>query len=263
MPIDVPIAWSSPPSNLTLAGDEIHVWKAALIGSPLFTDLLSSDEQARSKRFLLEKHRTRFTAGRAILRMIIGSYLGVPPREIRVQYQPNGKPEIHSFTEPARLRFNLTHSGDLALFALTPDQEIGIDVEQVRPCPEALQGVGPVCRTGPVRCQVPSGSRDLPAIARRFFSRQEQDWLFAQPAEERDEAFFRIWTLKEAYLKAHGMGLAFPLDQFSVVPHLAGKEQLSFWSFKPEDGFLAALMLLGPEKKIVGYSFTLSPSSSR
>jgi 4'-phosphopantetheinyl transferase len=250
MPIDVPIAWSSPPSKLTLAGDEIHVWKAALIGPPLFADLLSSDEQARSKRFLLEKHRTRFTAGRTILRMILGSYLGVPPREIRVQYQPNGKPEIHSFTEPARLRFNLTHSGDLALLALTLDQEIGIDLEQVQQCPEALQGVS-------------SARRDLPAIARRFFSRQEQDWLFAQPAEEREEAFFRIWTLKEAYLKAHGMGLAFPLDQFSVVPHLVVNEQLSFWTFKPEDGFLAALMLLGPEKTIVGSSFTLSPSSSR
>jgi 4'-phosphopantetheinyl transferase len=250
MPIDVPIAWSSPPSKLNLAGDEIHVWKAALVWSPLFADLLSSDEQVRSKRFLLEKHRTRFAAGRAILRMILGSYLGVPSREIRVQYQPNGKPEIHSFTGPARLRFNLTHSDDLALFALTLDQEIGIDVEQVQPCPEALQGV-------------PSGRRDLPATARRFFSRQEQNWLFAQPSEERDEAFFRIWTLKEVYLKAHGMGLAFPLDEFSVVPHLAGKEQLSFWTFKPEYGFLAALMLLGPEKKIVGYSFTLSPSSSR
>jgi 4'-phosphopantetheinyl transferase len=135
MPIDVPIAWSSPPSKLNLAGDEIHVWKAALVWSPLFADLLSSDEQVRSKRFLLEKHRTRFAAGRAILRMILGSYLGVPSREIRVQYQPNGKPEIHSFTGPARLRFNLTHSDDLALFALTLDQEIGIDVEQVQPCP--------------------------------------------------------------------------------------------------------------------------------
>jgi len=182
--------------------------------------------------------------------MILGSYLGVPPREVRVQYQPNGKPEIHSFTEPARLRFNLTHSGDLALLALTLDQEIGIDVEQVRPFPEALQGGL-------------SGKRDLPAIARRFFSRQEQDWLFAQPAEERDEAFFKIWTLKEAYLKAHGMGLTLPLDQFSVVPHLAGKEQLSFWTFQPEDEFLAALVLFGPEKEIVGYSFTLSPLSSR
>src|SRR5437660_4664803 len=86
--------WQTPPPMLSLAPDEIHIWKADLHGSTSFAQLLSIDEQQRANRFIFDKHRDRFIAGRAILRKILSAYLSVEPQEICFRYQPNGKPEL-------------------------------------------------------------------------------------------------------------------------------------------------------------------------
>src|SRR5262249_11204915 len=147
---------------------------------------------------------------------------------------------------------------DLALIAVNLDNEVGVDVERI--CPVASFSGEPLtsARLRLAAKKVPSGTRDLPAIAKRFFSRQEQDWLFAQPEEQRLAGFYTIWTLKEAFLKVHGHGLGYPLDRFSVVPDLEGKWNLSAWTFTPDEGHRAALMLNGRSKTLAGFAFTPS-----
>jgi 4'-phosphopantetheinyl transferase len=223
--------WPSPPLPITLASDEIHIWKAPLDGPPSYAELLSADEQERANRFLFEKHRNRFVNARGILRTILGNYLGSSPKELRFRLQKGGKPELHNEETQARLRFNLAHTGDLAIYALALDHEIGIDLERVRPYAEALP------------------------IANRFFSKQEYDWLLGQPLELRNFCFFRLWTRKEAYLKASGDGLRLPLNQFTILPDQSSAGDLWVEELEPEKAHVAALMGYGCRKQLMTYSY--------
>lgn len=180
---------------LVLAEDEIHVWHAEL-DQPEATlrrldEVLSPDERTRARRFCLERVRTRFIAGRGLLRTILGRYVGRAPESLRFIYAERGKPAL-SPVERADLRFNVSHSDGLGLFAVARGREVGVDVEQVRPLPRSER------------------------IAERFFSLPETTALKQIPAERRLEAFFTCWTRKEAYIKALGDGLAHRLDQFAV-----------------------------------------------
>lgn len=145
-----------------------------------FHDLLAPDEHLRRGRFRFPHLQDSFTLARGALRILLGHYLGVTPGAIPLRYGSKGKPGL---AESARLRFNLSHSGGLALFAFTQDCEIGIDVEQIRSLPEMEQ------------------------IATHQFSAQEAAELMALPAGRREPAFFRCWTRMEAYGKALGEGL--------------------------------------------------------
>src|SRR6267154_4791481 len=129
--------WQIPSPSLILAPDEIHIWKTFLKSPPSYAQLLSTDEQQRANRFIFEKHHNRFVAGRAILRSILSGYLQIEPQDICFSYQPNGKPDLAIVKEALPLRFNLAHTGDLAVYAVTIGTEVGIDVEQVRSYPEA------------------------------------------------------------------------------------------------------------------------------
>ncbi len=153
---------------------------------------LSPDEQQRAGRFRVPQARARFTAARSILRSILGAYLGRPPAQVLFQYGGKGKPCLAPGNHADDLRFNLSHSHGVALYAVARGREIGIDLERILP------------------------GRDHERLARRFFSAQETAAMMALPPEERLGAFFRCWTLKEAYLKARGEGLALPLASFSV-----------------------------------------------
>jgi 4'-phosphopantetheinyl transferase len=224
--------WQAPPQSLTLPTDEVHIWKAPLHSAPLYTQLLSADEQERANRFLFEKHRHRFINARGILRTILGNYLGSSPKELRFQVQQGGKPELQKEDETrTRLRFNLAHTGDLAIYAVALDDEIGIDLERVHAYCEALP------------------------IANRFFSKQEFDWLQAQPLEERNLSFFRLWTRKEAYLKASGDGLRRPLNQFTILPDQSSAGDLWIAELEPEKDHVAVLMGYGCRKRLVTYSY--------
>ena len=127
-----------------------------------------------------------------MLRTILGRYLGRDPAQLRFRYGPSGKPVLYVESGSHSIRFNVSHTRDIALYAVTIGREIGVDIERIR---------------------VDFGTED---IAARFFSGREVAALGALPPPYRLEAFFTCWTRKEAYLKARGQGLSFPLDRFTV-----------------------------------------------
>jgi 4'-phosphopantetheinyl transferase len=127
------------------------------------------------------------------MRRILSRYLSAQPRELEFVYGPKGKPELSAVQNPDCVRFNLSHSGNLALLAVAKRQELGVDVEFVKTDFGGME------------------------IAERFFSANEVRTLFALDAAERNAAFFACWTRKEAFIKAIGEGLSVPLDSFDVV----------------------------------------------
>ncbi len=190
--------WSSPGdiAGRGMAPGCVDIWRARtdLPGdriSSLF-NFLSADEQSRAERFLYPVHRGRYIASRGILRCILGGYLDVGPSKIRFSTCSHGKPQLEESLQQVGLRFNLSHSHGIALYAVAENRDVGIDVEYLgRPCRE-LQ------------------------IARRFFAPEEAEVIAGLPDDHRRKAFFVCWTRKEALLKAKGVGLSIPLDRFEV-----------------------------------------------
>jgi 4'-phosphopantetheinyl transferase len=154
--------------------------------------LLSPDEAARAARFRFERDRSAFIARRGILRLILGRYLGGDAFREAFEMNAYGKPRIPNGLIGDDLRFSASHSAGTALIAVARGREVGVDVEAMR------------------------GDIDPSAIAQRFFSPYEQTILSALAHGLRREAFFTCWSRKEAYVKARGMGLSIPLDQFDV-----------------------------------------------
>jgi 4'-phosphopantetheinyl transferase len=186
--------WAPPPPQLSLAEDEIHVWRAWLdrpVGR--IEHSLSADEWTRADRFHFDRDRRRFVAGRAILRAILARYLDLAPGAIVFRYLPHGKPVLATPSLRSAVEFNLAHADRLALYVFSASGDVGIDVERLRPIPDAAQ------------------------IAERFFVAGERASLRSLPPESVDEAFLSCWTRKEAYLKAVGAGLSAPLDTCEVT----------------------------------------------
>ena len=154
--------------------------------------LLAEDEVRRTGRFLFDKHREHFAIGRAAARMILGRYVDVAPEKVEYAYDNLGKPRFANAKLNAEFRFNFSNSSDLGLLAITPKTEIGVDPERIRTMSDML------------------------GLAKRYFAQQETDLLFSLPESEQPHAFFRYWTRKEAYLKAVGKGLTFPLRNVHV-----------------------------------------------
>jgi 4'-phosphopantetheinyl transferase len=184
------------------AQTEIHVWYRALEVSAaergaLFA-LLNLEERRRAGRFHFEADRDAFIASHGWVRTLLGRYLNADPRGLEFTFGERGKPALRG----APLRFNLSHSGSMAACAVARNEEVGIDIERVRP-------------TG-----------DLENIARRFFHAEECRKLLSLSEAIRAPAFFRCWTRKEAYIKALGDGLSAPLDRFEVT--LAPGEPAAF-----------------------------------
>ena len=193
-----------------------------------FWKTLSEAEQNRAERFRFDRHRERFIVQRARLREILSGYGDVPPGAIRFREGSGGKPEIEA--DNPMIRFNLSHSGGYALYAVAYGREVGVDVEVVRPKPKAA------------------------GLVERFFSQNERRAFRKLHPHEEDVAFYALWTRKEAYVKALGKGLRFPLDRFDVslepgdqdaLLHVEGApEELKRWSLRDIDlgqGFKAAL----------------------
>lgn len=193
-------SWSETTEPPALAADEVHVWSAPLDDARApwsnWMSVLAGDERARAERFRLDDARRRFVAARAALRKLLGQYLRMPPDEVAFGYDANGKPRLRHSASPSDLQFNLAHSGELALVAVTRGCEVGVDVERLRDVNHWQE------------------------IAERFFHHQELDEIIASPPAEQLAAFMRCWTGKEAVLKALGAGVTRPLDFFvgSSVP---------------------------------------------
>ena len=182
--------------SLTIPDDEIHVWRVSLeVSNPVehhLSQLLSADEQVRLVRFRSPSDRRRYTVRRGILRIVLSAYSGVPGDEICFAHSKNGKPKLKYLPDQVALYFNTSSSGDLALIAVSGQPPIGIDVEFMRQIDE------------------------IHDIAARFFSKQERDSLRKLPLDLRLSGFYRIWTSKEAIVKADGAGLSMPLNSFVV-----------------------------------------------
>lgn len=186
----MPLPWPRGPENPQLARGAVHVWCAEL-SRPVepFWPLLAHDEQMRANRFRFVRDKTRYVAARGILRLLLGAYLGVAPKTVLFEYSKFGKP----FLLDGTLQFNVSHSHDVALFAFCWGSVVGVDVEGKRPL------------------------SDLHALAQQVFSPTELQALHALPHDQQQDAFFRAWARKEAFIKAVGEGFSYPLKQFDVT----------------------------------------------
>jgi 4'-phosphopantetheinyl transferase len=180
---------------LHLDSETLHVWTAPLDTEQdvyeRLTACLTPDERERARRFRFDQDGRRFSIARAVLRHTLGAYLLRAPQQIRLSYGPHGKPCLGP-EEATAIHFNLTHSDALGLIALTKGRAVGIDLERIRP--------------------------DLvnDRLATVALSPAELVHFRRLPPDKRAHAFFSIWTRKEAYLKARGIGLSRPLDKIEV-----------------------------------------------
>lgn len=184
-------------------------------------NLLNAEEREKAGRFSTKLLQCRFVVGRASLRLILGRYLDKAPQELTFEYGEFGKPTLAEKTNPNSLQFNMSHSHDLGVIAVAHGRRVGIDIEQVR------------------------NIEDMDSIVLKTFSPLEQSVYSGIPVDEKGTAFLRCWTRKEAYLKATGMGLSLPLDNFDVtlapgddarllrVEH--DSNEVSRWSFSDLD----------------------------
>jgi len=230
--------WSPAPKDLIVADHEVHVWRARLelpsSQVQCLRGILTDDELSRAYRFSFEIDRQRFIAARATLRSILSRYMTIYPGHLRFSYNQYGKPFLAPEFSSDLLNFNLSHSGGMALYAITRDMGIGVDVERVR------------------------SDFEYEEIAKRFFSVGEVAVLRTIPTGEKLEAFYHCWTRKEACLKAHGKGLSLPLDSFEVSlapwdpPMLLNTkdefQEHSLWTLSdlnPGIGYMGALAVKG------------------
>jgi 4'-phosphopantetheinyl transferase len=186
-------SYFEPADEIALAENELHVWRAWLdVDEKEYSRLasvLTEAERARANRYVFPLDRRHFTVARGTLRVLLGQYLQCAPADIRFETGRYGKLYLENH---ARIKFNLSHSYGLAVYAFAVERELGIDVEKIRQ-EFATEG-----------------------IAERYFSAAERRELGQLPTQMRTKAFFHCWTRKEAYIKAHGDGLQMPLDSFDV-----------------------------------------------
>lgn len=171
--------------------ETIHLWAADLdlAGAhlPRLYESLCPQERERARNFLQERDRRRFIAARGLLRAILGSCIGVRGAQISIEAHPTGKPFL---PQHRSWRFNVSHSQNFALWAVAREREVGVDIERLRL------------------------NLNLDALTNRLFSAPEKAWLRSKTSTH--AAFFRLWTLKEAYLKADGRGIFLPLQEIDV-----------------------------------------------
>ncbi len=227
------------PDRIQLALGALHTWEFGLdrLGQELaeLHATMSGDERGRADRFRFERDRLRYIAGRGILRKILERYTGKPASNLVFGYGPAGKPELAG----SNLQFNMSHSGRMAILAVTCDARVGIDMEEIRPVP-MMDGV--------MQCS---------------FSPAEREAILALEPQCRLEAFYTCWTRKEAYVKATGQGLGVALDRFtvSVVPGSAPRlvqvddapEEKERWDFRAlslGQGFAGVVVREGPVQEL-------------
>ena len=242
-------SWQIATGPVPLPPDEVHVWRAELDVDPValrrLRETLSADEQARAERFHAPADRSRYIAGRGILRALLASYLGARAGDLRFHSNAHGKPALLPGSGTEDLRFNLAHSHGRALFAFAVGREVGVDLEYVEP------------------------ARADHHLAERFFSPQEVTMLRTLPESVQTDAFFHCWTRKEAYLKARGEGLGCGLARFTVSVTPSQQTDLLLesndsaeagrWSLRalaPGDGYVGAVAAEGKDWSLALWQWT-------
>jgi 4'-phosphopantetheinyl transferase len=227
----------------TPEGSAVHIWRVDLtLQEDQLKDcrrLLSADENERADRFYSDRDRRRFIAARRAMRAILSEYLSVLPQEVAYSYAANGKPELAPCLRESGIKFNLSHSKELALIAVAQGLCLGVDIEFIDP------------------------ELEIDEISSAFFSQREISTLRALPSARRRQAFFKCWTRKEAYIKALGKGLSLPLDRFDVAFGTGASavllqaevfaEELSRWSMYDisiSERYPAALVVEGKKHRL-------------
>lgn len=190
--------WSQLHSPPAFPGSRVDIWRVRLdepAKADIDASILSADENVRARRFHFENDRIHFIRCRSALRSLLAGYLAIPSVKIRFDYLASGKPQLAAEQNPRALQFNVSHSANMALIAVGSDRRLGVDIEKIR------------------------SDVDTAALAERFFSLRERAGLQALPDHLRVSGFYACWTRKEAFLKATGDGLSFPLADFSVTTH--------------------------------------------
>ena len=230
--------WLEPTDSPSLEAGQVHVWRIRLEQEDTLLDrfrrTLAAEELDRAGRFRFERLQKHFVAGRGFLRHVLARYVSATAEELKFTYNSYGKP---SLAGEESLQFNMSHSHEVGLVAVTRDAAVGVDVEHIR------------------------ADFASDEIARRFFSRLEVETFNALPKEEQVAAFFRCWTRKEAYIKAIGKGLSQPLDSFDVTLAPAdpaallrpGDDDTLTWTFSDIDvgpAYASALLVEGIPSQI-------------
>lgn len=241
--------WSKSEPPVEISSGDVHVWSVRLDESAGPTKahwaVLSPDERLCAAEFRLDDPRRRFVIARAALRRLLGGYLRASAAGIILEIDSTGKPRLGGAHDDRDLHFNLAHSGDLALIAVTDGNAVGIDVERIRDVGHAEQ------------------------IARRYFHPAETQAILAAPSAERDATFMRCWTGKEAVLKAIGSGITGSLAQFRVptnnyrptwielpAPHYA-HSRCWLQQLEPHSEYIAAVACLGAERLLRCFAFAI------
>lgn len=211
-----------PTSDFIIQDQRVDIWQFPL--DTAFDEarsLLDDAELERANRYHFARHQRRFAIARATLRLILARYLQIPPKELHFSYNQHGKPQLLN----SSLQFNLSHSGDLALLAIGKDYPLGIDLEFF-------------------------SARPYEGIGSHLFSASERQALSQVQGYLKPLVFFHIWAQKEAFIKACGLGLAYPTKQFDVATLPGTTQQIvdtlhnQVWqmiSFMPQVACSAAL----------------------
>ncbi len=180
--------------KIILSSDEIHVflYKISLFNSNELIHTLSDDERTRADKLKIKQKQDQFIVTRSLLRLLLSNSLTKEPNDIVFTYEQHGKPIIKDQVNNKPIEFNVSHSGDYALIAMTLENRVGVDIETIN------------TRT------------EYESLSNRFFSEKEKDELFNVEKLEQCDAFYRIWARKESFIKAVGQGVSFGLDRFSV-----------------------------------------------
>lgn len=189
-------SWPQPPDALSALEASVHVWAVRLddnsVELELGRDLLSPDERERAARFKFERHRRRYLVAHIALHEILSRYLLIEPQRLSFDLGPNGKPKLAQDLAPSGIEFNLSHSNEMALLAVTRGCEVGVDIEHAR------------------------AKFEFQEVAERFFTAKEVAAMRGLPSTLQRQAFFKCWTSKEAFLKAKGTGLSGALDEVEI-----------------------------------------------
>lgn len=241
-----PLPCVVPHPTPSIADGEVHVWQLHLEdlrwSNMRFSTVLAPDEVERAVRYVFERDREQFIVARGLLRMILARYSECEAQEIEFGYGEHGKPFVARPTGTG-LTFNLSHTHGRGLCAVARNRAVGIDIERIRP------------------------EVDILGVAGSTFSPGECAQLEALPAGDRLASFFRCWTRKEAYIKARGDGLSYPLDRFDVslgpdepaalVRSAEGEAELHCWSLLAIDtgpSYMAALAVEQPVESVYLFS---------
>ena len=211
--------WQTSAQHPQLAANCVHLWRANLDLPAArvneLAELLSTDEIAKANRFRYPHLKRRFIVARGVLRQLLANYLQISPKTIEFAYGDRGKPYLVDLN---CLQFNLAHSHEYALYGFSGDYPLGVDLEYLREMPDAAK------------------------IAQRFFTPQEFQLINCLQGKQRSATFFKLWTAKEAYLKATGTGLSGSLSGIEIgfketepcLKSIQGNvEAVKWWSMYP------------------------------